>query len=418
MSKRLSIVIIIISAILSVMVMNAVSQELSDEKGDGLADTIKKDKKLRLTINKVIDYLIKNNLDVQATLIEHKGLSSGLRKFKGKYDATLFGSADYSYSKNPNPASSILYGEYSEKKTYKVGVKKQLDTGTTLEVALNGYSQKVQGAMFGQTGNQSGVTVTLTQELLKNAFGIDDRLTEKKIANTAVKGKHLTKVKLSGLLMQALIGYWQIAIAEENLATMDISVKSAVDIRNLIADKARLGLSEAEDVQDWNNKVLQLKNAREQADQFLFEARLALLRTLNLESDLVIELGQTFNTNQPKIAEEEALRDAMLKRMDLYGQKGAGKPALGTEAQKAVTDMMMSAQTAGVKADNPALQQFLGQSQEALSGLPPERLQVAYSDMMRQFRSTLGIPEMRAQYSYQPEYKKPGLIAGMTGYGY
>ncbi|MBN1531020.1 MAG: TolC family protein [Spirochaetes bacterium] len=295
---------------------------VAEERREGFAGKLQGDRKLRLTVDRVVDYLIKNNLDVRATLLEYRGVSTGLEKYQSRYDTTLFGKADYTYFKNPNSSSAILYGNESHKGTWTAGVRRQFDTGTTIEAGLTGYSAVVSGAYFGGSGgNQTGLSLSVTQELLKNAFGVNDRLTEQKIANSTARGKQLLKMKLSGLLVQALVGYWQIAIAEENVATMDISVKSAQDIRNLVADKSRLGLSEPEEVYDWNNKVLQLKNAQEQAQLYLFQARLALLRTLNMDAGLEIELGQTFVTAPPAVTEAQALGDALLRRMDLEGQR-------------------------------------------------------------------------------------------------
>ncbi len=341
---------------------------------EGFGNILGRDRKLKLTVDRVVDYLIKNNLDVRATLIEYRGVSSGLDKYQSKYDTTLFGQVDYAYSKNPNSGSAIIYGTESEKGSWTAGLRRQFETGTTVEAGLTGYSAKVTGSKLGGSGgNQTGISLSVTQELLKNAFGMNDRLTERKIANSTARGKHLLKMKLSGLLVQALVGYWQIAIAEENLATLDISVKSAQDIRNLVADKSRLGLSEPEEVFDWNNKVLQLKNAREQGALYLFQARLALLRTLNLESDLDVEVGQTFVTEPPKVTEAEALEDAMLGRQDLEGQRIELKSAeleYRIAAQNVMPSLKLKVQAGTMDYDRRSpLDTFNNYNQQFYSGL-------------------------------------------------
>ena len=68
--------------------------------------------------------------------------------------------------------------------------------------------------------------------------------------------KNMVKFSLARLLHDAIEALWLVAIAEEELKTTQESLRSTVDIRNLIGRKLRLGLSEREDLLDWNAKVI------------------------------------------------------------------------------------------------------------------------------------------------------------------
>jgi len=174
---------------------------------------------------------------------------------------------------------------------------------------------------MGGEGYQSGVMVKLSQEILKNSFGINDRLNERMIANAAEMRRRAVKLYLSDLLVQALIGYWNVAVAEETLTTTRINLESTTEIRNLIGRKLGLGLAEREELLDWNGKVLQSKNYFDLTGKAVYDARLAVLRILNLDGKTDFELGQTFSTKAPDIPLERAMRDALLKRVDLANQR-------------------------------------------------------------------------------------------------
>ncbi len=289
--------------------------------GEGLAGKIKKSKKLRLTVHKVVEYLLKNNEDVKKILLEYKGLSSPLMEFRGKYDFRVYGNAGYGYSENPNKNTTTFYGTSTTRSDYGAGIIKSLNTGTKIKAGLSAFYQNIEGAGFpginiGGKGYQTGIKVEIQQELLKNFMGYIDRLTEQRLANVEKIKKQLAKVKLAGLLVEALIGYWNVAIAEENLETSKINLNSTINIKNLIIRKLRLGLSEREDSLDWSSKVLQGRNNVDRAEKMLFDAKLAVYRILDIDSSIDIEIGKTFKTTPPEIKFEQALKDAFLKRID------------------------------------------------------------------------------------------------------
>ncbi len=302
---------------------------ISDEKstGEGLGAEIQKNKKLRLTVERVVEYLLRNNDDVKKVLLEYKGASSELMSFRSKYDSNLYGRGSYSYTENPNENTTTFQGTSTTLGSAGVGVQKKLRTGTTISAEINGLYQNIEGAgipsmgiNIGGEGYQSGIKVAVKQELLKNFFGYEDRLSEQKIANNEKMKKQFVRVKLAQLLVDALIGYWNVAIAEENLETSRVSMNSTINIRNLIGRKLRLGLSEREDILDWNGKVLQSRNSFDKAEKMLFDAKLAVIRILSLDSGVDIEIGKTFKTTAPEVTYEQAIKDAFLRRIDWNNQ--------------------------------------------------------------------------------------------------
>lgn len=111
--------------------------------------------------------------------------------------------------------------------------------------------------------------------------------------------------------------YWNYIIAEENLKTAQIAYKNTGDIRNLIRRKISFGLSERQDIYDWEGRVLLAQNGQEGATLGFMNARLALLRALNIDRNAEIETERDFVSLPPDTPVEVSIQEAFKKRTDL-----------------------------------------------------------------------------------------------------
>ncbi|HMB20095.1 MAG TPA: TolC family protein [Spirochaetota bacterium] len=305
--------------------------DLVIEKNETIDKDSGEEEKLKLTLHSVLDYILRQNLDVKKALLEYQRAGTDLKKYRGIYDPSLSGSAKYSdINKSPDNPANTFQGKEIKQHDYTVGIGKYFSTGTSMQVSVNSLYQDVQGAVIpmptgpinlGGEGYQTTVQATLSQELLKNTFGINTRLNEQLLSNSTRMKKEAIKYQLSNLVVEALVGYWNVAIAEESLETARLNLNSTKEIRNLVRSKLSLGLSEREEVLDWNSKVLQLQNAFDQTDKQLYDARLAVLRVLNMEPDTEFEILTKLTTTSPDITYEQAIKDAFSKRVDLKNQR-------------------------------------------------------------------------------------------------
>ncbi|MDY6933177.1 MAG: TolC family protein [Spirochaetota bacterium] len=299
----------------------------SMQNEETIKERLKKNEKLELDLERLLYLVLRNNLDVKKALLNYKESEIALKKYRSKFDYSLFINPDYSSVENsPDNPASIFQGTKTERFNVDAGIFRKFRTGTRVQIGINGIYQNVMGAEIdssmgsydlGGKGYQSGFMVSISQELLKNMFGVSDRLNEKILANNNESNKRLVKHYLANLLVEALVGYWNVLIAEDNLETVKISLKSTIDIRDLVIRKQTLGLSEKEELLDWNSKVLQSTNRLEIAQKNLFDARQAVLRTLNLEESTDFDIVQTFSTTAPEVKVQVALKDALLNRADL-----------------------------------------------------------------------------------------------------
>jgi outer membrane protein TolC len=74
---------------------------------------------------------------------------------------------------------------------------------------------------------------------------------------------------------------------------------------------------------DWEGRVLQFKNMQDGAQLGLLNARLGILRALDLDRTTEIEISQDLVTAPPAITYEEAMREALKNRTDLANLRAA-----------------------------------------------------------------------------------------------
>lgn len=352
----------LVAALVAVQPHAAAQDPLKKERADSETAAIdqmtphKPGTKIRLTLNTVVDSVVNRSLETRKLLLEYKGTDSMLQMFDSRLDTYLFGGGQHTHTPTVMQSQQIFNGKATDSTTFFLGGQKSFSTGTTVSASLNTTLIKIFGAgdfyyMFappalvpqlkkeaGLTGYSylSGIKIEVAQELLKNAFGIADRYTETQLKNVTDIQRKVLRMKLSALLAEGLVGYWSVAIAEENLRTAQLFVKSTSDIRNLVDRKLGLGLAEREESMDWNSRVLQTKSNEEKAKKSLYDARLGLLRTLNIDAGVDdVEVDASFVTTAPDVSYDLALRDAYAKRVDWNAQKALVKNA---ELEYAIAD--------------------------------------------------------------------------------
>jgi len=298
------------------------------QEGKSLSERLKKDEKLQLDLEQVLNMVINNNLDVKKALLDYRASAIELKKYQSRFDYNLYFKPTYSMIENsPDNPSSVFQGTETKNLNVDAGLHRKFKTGTRIQLGFNGMYQNLTGAPtmggidFGGKGYQTGFVVSVSQEILKNMFGISDRLNEKILENASDMRRRGVKIYLANLLVEALIGYWSVIVAEDNLETVKISLDSTINIRNLVRKKQTLGLSEKEDLFDWNSKVLQSRNLFELAKKNLYDAEMAVVRTLNLEKGTDFDLVKSFKTTLPEVTLEQAFKDAFIKRGDLINQR-------------------------------------------------------------------------------------------------
>jgi outer membrane protein TolC len=294
---------------------------------------------IQLNLQFVIKGVLDRGLDVKKAAIDYKNSASDLSKFLGQYDVFAFGSAAYSYKQtskdNPSIVNPMNTGGLATTpyqmgvNDYQIGAQKKFSTGTTVQAGID--AQQLDAVVYPGfskvTAYQTSASIGLSQELFKNAFGADDRMTEKALRNVSEIKKRSGKQAIADSLMNSFLIYWNFIIADENLKTAQVAHKNTLDIRDLIRRKSVLGLSEKADLLDWESRALQMQNSVEGAQLAFLNAKTAVLRALDLDRQTDIRIEQDLVSAPPEISYEVALKEAFKKRTDLANLRAADENA-------------------------------------------------------------------------------------------
>lgn len=291
--------------------------------------------KAQLTVDEAIKVVLENNLDLKEAKFSILMSDSALRRSRKKYAWTLNGGASRSRMEIPDVGSNQTFqGKDSTTTSLDAGIQKTFRTGTTVGVGItHSLTERTAGDPISfPTGPNSSTTFetitpksitsklnfTLSQELLKNYFGVNDRRQEAIYENQAKIQQAQLFDMLTNLVVTTIIDYWSLTTAEENLETAKIQLDNAILIRNILIRKRRRGLAEAFEVSQYNAQVANAESSLEMARQKLEDARTKILRTMNLAPGTEIK-GVTVLTE--KLPEEldpkDAFATAMKNRWDM-----------------------------------------------------------------------------------------------------
>lgn len=291
------------------------------------ADNQKQNKKIVLDLQGIIQGVVSHNPDTQKAFIDYSGSDTDRQKFLGQYDVYAYGKAFSQYRQLSKENPAISQDGYQVGQTgIEAGLQKSFSTGTIIQAGVNTLHQEVTTPVTGAgmvtlKGYSSAVNIGLSQELLKNAFGSNDRLTEKSLQKSAEIKQRAARQAVSETIMNTFVAYWDYIIANENYNTAQTAFRNTQDIRDLVRRKSQAGISEKEELFDWEGRVLQAKNGVDGADVGRVNSRLAILRALDLDRGTEIEIRQNLSTEAMTDTFESAFADAVSKRADLKNMK-------------------------------------------------------------------------------------------------
>lgn len=142
--------------------------------------------KIKLSLPEVVRNVVERNLEVQKASIEYNDADTDLSKFDGQYDTYIYGRAGKQYKQLSEENPSLSKNGYrTDVNNYEAGIQKRLITGTTISanVSLTDQTVTPMPGVASFSGYSSSVNIGLSQELLKNAFGLDERLAKKTLEN-------------------------------------------------------------------------------------------------------------------------------------------------------------------------------------------------------------------------------------------
>lgn len=281
--------------------------------------------KIRLDPTKVEDMVLERSFGVKQFEMTREAAAQSIPEAKGTlFDTYLTGSASYNLNKEKqlNP----IFGNRTDTVTWNLGLSKELSpTGTTLGLSLNNEWTKTTGSIvvggqplipgFGRYEPVLGIS--LSQPLMQNAFGMNDRGQVQEARHGYASADHEIRYEVDKVIYKALTDYWMLYFTRHQMKALKRAIGFAQEFLNATLEERKLGIAEETDVLNARANLLTVKTE--------YDAYREIERTAeeDLRTDLELEPGQELVLSDklpPKIrirgGIEDMIAEAMTRRGD------------------------------------------------------------------------------------------------------
>ncbi len=273
------------------------TKKLAEDNGKPVSGDEKPKKVLKLTLKETVQRSVEFNPTIRNAKYELIKYDSGFLKSESKYSWRLVGGAEIVEGKLPYNQANIFSGTKTQTNKYNLGVEKIFNTGTYFKIDAstqrfdnNAFENRfTTPAGFSALGipplYTGAITATISQDLLKNTFGLQDRNNQQILKNQSEITKEELSLRLSNTIVGALVDYWNYSVSDSSAVTFEQLLKNTKNIRDLTKQKTSLGLAENFEINQWNALYTQTENQLERAKLERDENKRKLIRNLNLTSD-------------------------------------------------------------------------------------------------------------------------------------
>lgn len=304
----------------------------------GTVPVDKNGKPIPLTMEQTIRLVLDNNNQVRIQQLEIIKSDTDLLKDESQYAPVLEGGYQGSYKKGQKYPGYLSQGNIEDTDRIYGKVKQLFQTGTYFEAEVSDTrfdSNRNEGdygeSLIGGGGDQlrpqrplhaGALTFVLRQELLKNAFGYNQRRVNDINRNNAAIQRQNLVYELTGLVVSTMVEYWQLSIAEENVRTSEELLSNTRNIRGITIQKRGIGLAESFEVNQFNALLAQAEARLDIVKLDRNSKRRSLLRVMNLDPELALAGSSELITELPKdLDAERDLETAYASRPDFKSIK-------------------------------------------------------------------------------------------------
>lgn len=291
---------------------------------------ISSEKKVSLTVQEAVQYVIQNNVSVQNAKYEIIKADSPELKNKSKFVWKMIGGVTVFKNLQPLNNANLFAGAKLNQDKITAGFEKQFKTGSYFK--LEGYSQRFDSSAFENPNTTpsrfailgapplytGGLNLTLSQELWKYSFGkYEDNLEVILKNQTKMKRDEMVNL-LTQLVVSVLIDYWSLSIYDSQVETYEKLLSNTKEIRNLTIRKRNLGLSESFEVNQWNSILAKNESLLENARIERLKKERDLIRILNVDPNSSISgVTDLYDQAPKKYNLEKDIEYAYKNRLDL-----------------------------------------------------------------------------------------------------
>jgi hypothetical protein len=281
---------------------------------------------LKITLSQAIEWAVKQNYDMLAVSYEVAMLDTQYNQFLKKFATQLAVEGGGAYARNV-PSMKTFAGEDVKQGKVSAMVAKNFLSGTTVAGGVSyeyddikrrgGLTGSLFGGMSGPANpHKPGIFISVQQELLKNAFGINDRMVQEIIKNESKKQKDKIVFQLSLIIVQVIGEYWPTVMGKVSLENAELQVRETKKVRDITARNAGYGLTDDYTLNMYNSMLAGAEAKMAMARQKYRESLRSFLTTINVDESTDVTGTAVFSNKYPAINIDEALKTAYQKRAD------------------------------------------------------------------------------------------------------
>lgn len=279
--------------------------------------------------HEVIDRVINVAPDTLIAREKLGGVEADYTSSKSVFDTELSAEADY--TRDEFQRSSDFFGTREDTANWNIGLGKKLPFGTSAAFEWTNQRTRlfglptIAGASIFPTAPtyESAIQFSVSQPLMKNFAGMNDRGTVAQAAKAFSAADLGTRYQIASIASYALYLYWQWVLSYAYMASWSEIIADSQHFLNITLERERLGVAEETDVLAARANLLNRRNG-------LLRAR---RNSIQIEKDLKILLGYAEDEQiKPRdkmpqyihdlITDEgEAISMALANRWDYLAQK-------------------------------------------------------------------------------------------------
>jgi len=269
----------------------------------------------RITLSDAIKKAIENNHDILTGKYDVAMADSDYRKFQSKYSTYFNAEGGITSDEYPETLYS-KYGKSSKTTFASASLAKSFSTGTTVSAGV-GQTFASNDSGYGATEYSNPVIfASIEQELLKNAFGYNDRKQEEILKNAAQMQKDEIIYNLSLVVVGVIVDYWNVIIYKTSMDNAQMMLRETKRVRRIVAGNVRLGLAEKFELNFWNSRVASSEAALANAEQQYRDGLRKFLQSVDMKEEITMQEKAILSNKLPEINTEEAIKTAYAKRAD------------------------------------------------------------------------------------------------------
>lgn len=320
---KIQLTIIIVTLLIIILPSNTFALFHFEEGKINIPDLLNEDRdKVYLGVAEVCKIALYNNFDIQLAKFNVQSKRADLAGVKSIFD-TMF-EAETKFKEDEKKRTSTFAGTESESNIFNFGLSKKFSTGTKVKVNFDTErSWTNSGYSTINPAHESVAEISLTQELGKNFFGIQDR-SKIKITKLEIENAEYTSLsKIEGMIARVKKVYWRTVLYLEIVKIRKEMLERAKKLYSINKDRIKRGLIEKPQLLSSQANVEQKKVDLKLAQNHLSSLLNEMKFLLNLdERDKIVVPKENFSLQKTSpVGLKKALKNAFKNRRDYQEAK-------------------------------------------------------------------------------------------------